>query len=411
MKKLVGILLAILIMVSFALAENPVFAFEKAEYDVATKEQLKLKPVAQGISGKLSYEWLSSNEEIATVKNGTVKGISVGNAVITCIAKDKNENEFKASCTVNVIQKITSIKADVNKLTMAANSGWSDIEPTEDDERFFYTPVITIQPEDATNTKLEWSSSDPFVAKVDENGRISSGYMCGTTKITGTATDGSKKKVVITVTIPKVYVTADSIVVDTEDGVEFGYQMNASGISTSGTRGDCFYTESMDDVGGIDMNRIMPVKAGSGSFVIRSGGQTKTVKITVKDSAVRSNKTYPAKSVADLLDMKDESYGTKTNFKIQSIIDTQTGDADELIYPYVANEYAEMYSTAFEKSISIVQADSKNVEYWAVIHNKNVIPEESKVAYGTIIGYMPYISETGLEYECPIMYDAKYKDK
>lgn len=409
MKRLIALIIVFLAVICTANAESVVFAFEQLEYEVATNKQIKLKPVAQNIPGTLKYTWESSDKNIATVNSGTVTGKSYGAVEIFCTATDKDNNEYKASCIVNVFVPVSSLAVKKNSVTLAALSPFES-EPSENDERFFFTPEITIKPDNATNKNLEWSSSDPLVAMVNKDGHITSGSIAGTAKITGTTTDGTNKKVYITVTIPKIYVTANSLVIETEDGVEFGYQMNASGISTSGTKGDCFTTQSLSDVGGLTMVKVIPVKTGSGSFVIRSGGQTKTVNVTVRDSAIRSNRTYPAQTVQKLLADKEKSYGAKTNFTIDSVAKTETGFTKELILPYVVEPYTEMYDYQIKKSVSIVKSQNKEVEYWAVIHNTNAkIGEKDQKAYGTVIGYMTYISETGLQYECPVMYDVKFK--
>ena len=70
---ILALLLGILPLASSASA---IFAFEAPSYDVYVGKTEKVKPVAQGIDGKLTYAWSSSDEKVATVKDGTVKGIS-----------------------------------------------------------------------------------------------------------------------------------------------------------------------------------------------------------------------------------------------------------------------------------------------------------------------------------------------
>lgn len=125
-------------------------------------------------------EWTSSNEEIATVKNGTVKAVAPGNAEITASSTDGTNISCKIDITV--VQPIAKITASESKLVLAPKTTWK--------------PEITIEPKNATVQKLAWSSSNDKIAHVDENGEISA-IAVGKCNIIGAATDGSKKKVTI----------------------------------------------------------------------------------------------------------------------------------------------------------------------------------------------------------------------
>lgn len=60
--------------------------------------------------------------------------------------------------------------------------------------------VVTVSPEDASDTRIQWSSSDPSVAKVDERGRVTA-LKNGTAVITAQSIDGSNKTASCTVTV------------------------------------------------------------------------------------------------------------------------------------------------------------------------------------------------------------------
>ena len=108
MKKTIIIILSFLILFPvFVNAESdPVFAFESFEYEVIVGKVVKITPIMQNIEDnkKATYTWSSSDESIATVKKGTVKGIKRGKAKIECIATLKDGGTYIASCTVDVIQ-------------------------------------------------------------------------------------------------------------------------------------------------------------------------------------------------------------------------------------------------------------------------------------------------------------------
>ena len=100
--------------------------------------------------------WSSSNDKIVKVdNNGIITGIAGGNANI----KVKYGNK-EAICNINVVVPVNSISLDKQSVTL-------DIG-----ESMVLKPIIN--PEDATNKKVTWSSSDEKIVTVDNNGKITS---------------------------------------------------------------------------------------------------------------------------------------------------------------------------------------------------------------------------------------------
>lgn len=125
---------------------TPTFASEKE------KSEDKIAKAAE----KLTLEWTSSNEEIATVdETGMVTAVSAGEADITAKIHD---TEITAVCAITV-----EIKADGVNAPKA-------MEFTVGDEGKSLDAKIT--PEDATNVMLRYESSDENIATVDENGVV-----------------------------------------------------------------------------------------------------------------------------------------------------------------------------------------------------------------------------------------------
>lgn len=75
---------------------------------------------------------------------------------------------------------------------------------------------------------IQWSSSNPYVASVDANGRVTA-FMAGTTKITATANDGSKKKATVTIKITNPV----STMALNSNVVKSSYETNYIGIGKS----------------------------------------------------------------------------------------------------------------------------------------------------------------------------------
>ena len=137
-----------------------------------TEETLTANILPEDATDK-AVEWSSSNPEIANVnENGKVTGIKVGTAVITVKTHD---GEFTAECTVNVVIPVTGIKLDKSELSVVRKDS---------------TVLIpTITPDNATDKSITWTTSNPDIAVVNENGKVT-GMGVGSAVITATTNDG-----------------------------------------------------------------------------------------------------------------------------------------------------------------------------------------------------------------------------
>ena len=139
---------------------------------------LKLKAT---VAPKNAYDktliWTSSAPEIATVdENGVVTVHAAGEATITAAARDGSGKT--ASCKVTVIRRaVTGIKLNTKKATVLHNRS--------------LTLKATVNPKDAYDKALIWTSSAPEIAAVDENGVVTA-LRPGTAVITATSRDSGK---------------------------------------------------------------------------------------------------------------------------------------------------------------------------------------------------------------------------
>ncbi len=123
-----------------------------------------------------TLNWSSSDEKIATVdESGKVTAIGEGTATITVETTDGSN--LSATCTVKVVPILVK--------DLSLNTSYKEITIDET-----YTLIATINPSNAKNKKLEWSSSDESIATVDANGNVK-GIAEGLVTITATTTDGS----------------------------------------------------------------------------------------------------------------------------------------------------------------------------------------------------------------------------
>ena len=132
--------------------------------------------------------WASDNNDVATVdKDGLVTAVKAGTATITVSVK--GQPEIKATCTITV--KSSSIA--VTKLTLSESSAEVSIGKT-------LTLSCTIEPSNATNKELIWSSSDETIATVDAQGVVT-GVKAGTVTITVASKSNPSVKAICTVTV------------------------------------------------------------------------------------------------------------------------------------------------------------------------------------------------------------------
>ncbi|MDE7328110.1 MAG: Ig-like domain-containing protein [Lachnospiraceae bacterium] len=143
---------------------------------VGVGKTLKLTPVfTPADTTNQEVEWTSSDTSIVTVDaKGKIKGISVGEAVITCTALDDGGAE--GYCEVEVCEQIQEIALDNSYLDMVVG----DVR----------TIVPTIRPADATYGVV-WESLNPEIAVVDkQTGRVTA-LKAGDTQIKAIAEDES----------------------------------------------------------------------------------------------------------------------------------------------------------------------------------------------------------------------------
>ena len=157
------------------LAES--IALDKTEISLeATETATLVATVLPNLTTDKSVEWSSSDESVAVVdKNGVVTAIAVGEATITATITDGSN--LSASCKVTVVPTLAvSIELDQTEASV--------------EEKSEFQLTATILPEHTTNKEVAWSSSDKWVASVDNTGLVTM-YSAGEVVITATTTDGT----------------------------------------------------------------------------------------------------------------------------------------------------------------------------------------------------------------------------
>lgn len=144
-----------------------------------------------------AVSWTSSDASVATVNNGTITGIAPGTATITVKTfsnsfypyeaeeggsgpdSPASGQQFTATCTVTVVPAGSVLGVTLDKSTL---------DLTEDSTEQL---TATVEPADAVNKNVTWSSDDTSVATVDEDGKVTA-VAAGTATITVTTEDGNE---------------------------------------------------------------------------------------------------------------------------------------------------------------------------------------------------------------------------
>ena len=132
-----------------------------------------------------SVTWSSSDTDVATVsQSGVVTAVGAGTCTITCTATDGGG--ASTTCEVTVVQLVTSITLSDTALALELD-GYKRL-------------TATVLPDNASNKRVTWSSSDESVAEVTGTGGVAAVGL-GTCTITCSATDGSGVSATCTVNV------------------------------------------------------------------------------------------------------------------------------------------------------------------------------------------------------------------
>lgn len=159
--------------------------------NVGATAKLVATVLPQSASNK-TVTWSSSNPSVATVSNGTVKGVKAGTATIS--AKTYNGKVAKSTVTVKNIEP-TGIVASTKTVALVVGST--------------YKLTATISPSNATIKTITWSTGNASIAKV--TGGVITGVKAGSTTITAKTHNGKSVNVAVTVTAKVINATGVSI--------------------------------------------------------------------------------------------------------------------------------------------------------------------------------------------------------
>ena len=207
-----------------------------------------------------SVQWNSDNPSIATVdQNGKVTAINDGRAKITASA-----GGFTASCTV-ICVSIPVTAVVLNKTILSLAKGSSE------------TLTATVSPRDATDNTVKWSSDNPSVVTVDQNGEVTA-VNAGNAVITASAGDVSATCEV------SVFIPVTSITLSSTDLTLLVGQtavLEATVLPDDATDKNVTWWSSYPDVATVEGGRITALGFGQTVVVAQAGGQSASCSVTV----------------------------------------------------------------------------------------------------------------------------------
>ena len=246
--------------------------------------------VAPENSTEKTVEWSTSDAKVATVSGGKVTAVAEGTATITVKTKDGGKT---ATCKVTVTAKTVPVEG------IAFTN--DNVSVTVGDTTLLY---VSFTPNNASNKKVTWSSSNKSVATVDTKGNVI-GVKEGTATITVKTNDGGKTAT-CKVTVSSKVIPVEGIAFK-KDNVSVAEGETAL-LYVSFTPNDASnkkvtWTSSNKSVATVDTKgNVTGVKAGTATITVKTndGGKTATCKVTVTAKSVAVSKVTLNKTTLTL---------------------------------------------------------------------------------------------------------------
>ena len=243
----------------------------------ATGESAETDEKVAKAAEKLTIEWTSSDESVATVDaTGMVVAVSAGEADITASVTD---SEMSAVCKVTV-------KVAAKDITVPDNL---DVKLNDGNET---TVEATVSPADATDVKVSYASTDEAVATVDKGGKVQV-LQPGECDIVTTLTQEGEK-VAEKKTHIKAFYEVESVTLDKTEGILTAgnaVTLNATVLPEEiADETIVTWTSSDEKIATVDENgKVTAIAAGEATITANAGEKSATYKLTVQAKKVVQN--------------------------------------------------------------------------------------------------------------------------
>ncbi len=255
-----------------------------------------------------TVKWSSSDEKICTVDtNGTITAVAPGDVVIWCNAlADGNINDY---ITVHIIEPVSGVTLNIKDTTVKKGT--------------VFWLYATVYPVTAEYKDIEWSSSDPEIATVESDGKVTA---IKPGKVTITALNrqsGNSDTCVVTVTESVISITLKT---GTSETMFVGakYTIVPEVLPVDAEDKSVTYMSSDETVATVDANGVVTaLKGGECDIVVTTNDRQLTAycHITVKEyvSSITFDSTFKYINV-------------NTGSNIAAVIQTDTASNKSLIW-------------------------------------------------------------------------------
>lgn len=240
--------------------------------------------------------WQSSNPNVASVNNdGMVTALSCGNAIITAYSKE-NAN-INATCEIVVHQPLQSISLTPSHINLKAGEIYEGLS-------------VSYNPTTADNKNVTWQSSNPSIATVDSNGKITA-IIGGETRITVTSKENPliKAECIVSVIQPVTGISIKKTVIELIE--EESERLIATITPDNASNKNINWTSSDISVAMVSPDgTVYAIKPGQATIMATTvdGGFVALCKVTVKAkvimaTAIRLSHTSQTMAIGETLQL------------------------------------------------------------------------------------------------------------
>lgn len=275
MKKILFLLSIYILLIGCSKEDTPVvtsISFDKNEISIKVGESETLKVIHEPSDLPVpSYTWESSNEDVATITNGKVTAMSVGEATIKVTAAELG---LSASCKI----KVNPVEAE----TIVLNTTNQELKIGDE-----FQLTATIEPENTTDKSITWESNDDKIATVTEEGLVKA---VGVGKAIITVTSGNVS-VTCNIEVEPIQVTGISLShEDIEIEITDEFELQATISPEDATNKKIIWSSSDEKIAKVSENGLI-TGLGEGKTIITAksedGGHTAQVNVTVNIKGIK----------------------------------------------------------------------------------------------------------------------------
>ena len=234
--------------------------------------------------------WKSSNEKVATVKEGTVKAVGLGTATLTATSEDGGKT---ATCKVTV----TDGKKHIESISLKTDS----IEMKPGEGKTIYAEY---NPSNVDDKTLYWKSSNEKVVTVNEGYVKAIGE--GTATVTAVSRDGGKTascKVTVTsgtVKLQSIKISSSTEILTKGEGKTIYVTYNPNNVTDK----TLYWSSSNEKIATVSEGYVKAVGEGIATLTARSkdGNKTASCQVVVTDK-VKEMKNISLKTTKETMNV------------------------------------------------------------------------------------------------------------